>query len=114
MASGAMTAAEKGRRARLAALVRGAPLLRGTLSLRRVTCGKPTCRCARGEKHPALYLTSRRQGRVHQLFVPAALASQARQAVANYHEVQGLLERLSQIHWEKLSRAKRQARRRTV
>src|SRR4051794_41864548 len=51
-------------------LLRGAPLTQGR------RCGKPGCRCARGELHgPYTYLSlGRERGRSRLVYVPAALA----------------------------------------
>ena len=35
------------------------------------TCGKPTCRCARGEKHEGKYLSRSDGGRTRLAYVPA-------------------------------------------
>jgi hypothetical protein len=107
MSRSAMSAAERACRSRLAKLVHEAPLLHGTLTVRQVTCGKPGCRCARGERHPALYLTVRRAGRSHQLFIPASLAAEVRAWVVNDRTVRDLLDRVWAMSVEKLEHAKR-------
>lgn len=94
--------AERALRSRLAKLIHQEPLLRGTLTIRRITCGKPSCRCAKGERHLCLYLTCSRDGRVEQLFIPKNLEEHVRQWVENYHGVRDLLERLSDATWEEL------------
>ena len=104
-----MSAKERALRSRLAKLVHEEPLLHGTLTLRHVSCGNPRCRCARGERHPALYLTFRHGGRTHQMFVPASLAAQVRQWVANDHTVRGLLDALSGLCIDRLKSLKRKA-----
>ncbi|MBM4030475.1 MAG: hypothetical protein FJ291_01670 [Planctomycetes bacterium] len=52
--------------------------MRGTLSVRRLTCGKRSCRCHAGQMHLALYLTFGKEGRVHQVFVPKEAEAQVR------------------------------------
>ena len=64
---------------------------------------KPSCRCARGEKHSALYVVVRADGKPHQLFVPHALEPQARQWIGTYQRVRELLDELSGLYWDKLS-----------
>jgi hypothetical protein len=102
-----MSPQERAFRSRLAKLVHEEPVLHGTLSRRSVTCGNPRCRCASGERHPALYLVYRREGRVHQVFVPASLEAQVRQWVATDHEVRSLLEDVSRLSVERLRTLKR-------
>jgi len=97
-------------RSKLAKLVHDEPMLRGTLSARKVTCGKPSCRCARGEKHVCLYLTCSRQGRVEQLYVPRELEEQVERWVRNYRTARELLEQISEASWERLRVDKRRAK----
>jgi len=97
---------ERAVRSQLAKLIHEEPLLRGTLSVRRLTCGKPTCRCHAGQKHLALYLSYSWQGRVHQVFIPRDAEEQVREWVSNYRSVRDLLERLSEMYRERLSAQK--------
>jgi hypothetical protein len=72
--------------------------------MREKSCGKPTCRCARGEKHPALYLVASEGGKLRQLFIPRSLEDETRECVEAYQKIRELLEELSQIYWDKLKR----------
>ena len=107
MARPQMSPQERAFRSRLAKLVHEEPLLHATLNPRLVTCGNSGCRCARGERHPALYLVFRRGGRQHQVFVPAALEDQVRRWVATDREVRSLLEEVSRRSVERLQTLKR-------
>jgi hypothetical protein len=102
-----MSAAERECRSRLAQITHEQPLLHGTLTVRLVRCGKPNCHCASAEPHRALYLTYRRQGRPHQLYIPASLEAQARQWVANDQTVRQLLERVNALTLQAFERSKR-------
>ena len=99
-----MQAREREIRSRLAQLLSRAALVRGSLSVREKSCGKPTCRCARGDKHRAVYLAASESGKLRQLFIPGKLEPQARECVETYQRIRELLEELSQIHWNKLQR----------
>ena len=83
-------------------------ILRGSLTERFLTCGKPDCRCARGERHgPVWYLSvsldqSHRTGTT----VPARQVAQVQRGIASYHRVQEHLEQISDINRELLRRAK--------
>ena len=107
MARSGMSPQERAFRSRLAKLVHEEPVLHGTLSRRSVTCGNPRCRCASGERHPALYLVVRREGRVHQVFVPPSLGAQVRQWVATDRAVRSLLGEVSRLGVERLEALKR-------
>jgi hypothetical protein len=106
-------AAERALRSRLAKLIHEEPVLRGTLSVRHVTCGKPGCRCTRGDKHLALFLSSSREGKTRQIFIPAELEPEVRQWVANYHHVRDLLEAVSESALERLHARKQETKRQT-
>jgi hypothetical protein len=96
------SARERQRRSRLAQIIHAARFLRGTLSLRKVRCGKPTCRCARGELHACLYLVRRHGGKLRQRFVPRAWEEGVRQSVENHQEMERLIEELSDWEWKRL------------
>lgn len=99
-----MSPEERHLRSQLVQLLSGAGLLRATLNPRQKVCGKTGCRCTRGEKHSALYVVASEDGKPLQLFVPHALEPQARQWVSSYQRIRELLEELSRIYWDKLSR----------
>ena len=52
-----------------------------------VTCGRPTCRCARGTRHgPYAYLFWREGGRLRKRYLPAAAAPAVRAALGAVKE----------------------------
>jgi hypothetical protein len=97
-----LTSAERGGRSRVSQLAHNSRLLRGTLSIRNNTCGKPNCRCARGEPHIALYLVQSQKGKPRQLFIPREWEERVRKAITDYQELQKLIEELSEIEWKRL------------
>jgi hypothetical protein len=98
----AMSPGERAFRSRLTQLVSGRGLIQGTILERTRVCGKPNCRCARGQKHRAVYLVLSRQGKLRQLYVPAAWEQRVRQWVENHHTLRELLTELSEVYWEKV------------
>lgn len=98
-----MSPQERHLRSQLVQILSGVGLLRASLNPRQKVCGKPTCRCARGERHSALYVVASEDGKPRQLFVPHSLEPQARQWVASYQRVRELLDELSRLYWDKLS-----------
>jgi hypothetical protein len=83
-------------------------ILRGSLMERYMTCGNPSCKCARGDRHgPVWYLSvtldqSHRRGST----VAADQVEQVRQWIENYHRVKEHLEKISDINRELLRRQK--------
>jgi hypothetical protein len=89
-------------RSRLAQLAGGHGLLRGTILERFRTCGNPRCHCAQGQKHRAVCLVLRQDGRLRQLYVPRAYEERVRQWVANHQELKKLLAQISDVYWQKV------------
>ena len=97
-----MSSREREFRSKLAKLIHETGLVRGNLSVRERTCGKPNCKCTRGEKHASLYLVFSEEGKFRQIFVPKALEEEVRAWVTNHKEARGLLEEISLIYREKI------------
>lgn len=97
-----MTEAERELRSRLSQLISTGALMRATLTVRERVCGKATCKCAAGEKHSSLYLVSRQDGQLRQLFVPKDLETQVREWVEQYQRALALLEKISEFHWKRI------------
>lgn len=88
-------------------------ILRGSLVERYVTCGNPSCKCARGERHgPMWYLTvTLGRGRTTGGVIPADKVDQVRGWIENYQAVRDRLEKISEINRELLRRERARARR---
>ena len=97
-----MSLPERRARSALARLVTERGLLRGNLLERHRACGKPNCRCARGELHASLYLVFSEGGKLRQLFIPKDWEARVRQWVRDYHAGRRLLEKLSGLYYEKV------------
>lgn len=97
-----MSVPERQARSALARLVTQRGLLRGNLLERRRVCGKPNCRCLRGELHASLYLVFSEGGKLRQFCVPRAWEARVRQWGADYHEARRLLEQISRLYFEKV------------
>lgn len=102
-----LSAAERNFRSRIAQLASGQWFLRGTLSERSGKCGKPNCRCTKGELHKSLYLVQSQGGKFRQICVPRAWQERVRQAVKDYRRMQELIEEVSQLEWKRLQGRKR-------
>jgi len=89
-------------------------ILRGSLVERYVTCGNPTCKCARGERHgPIWYLTvTLGAGRTTGGIIPTEKVEEVRGWIENYHKVKDHLEKISEINRELLRRQREKQRQR--
>ena len=87
-------------------------VLRGSVVVRTLRCGKSGCRCADGEGHRATYLSvTLPGGRTEQISLPAALVPLARRGVARYRTWWAAIEAISAINRELLrdERARRRS-----
>jgi len=95
---------EQAWRKRAAQLLADGGVLRGSISVRRRVCGKAGCRCARGERHEAMYVVYRQAGRTTQLYVPKDWESRVREWAKRYRDVRKLLDKLSGVCEAKVRR----------
>ena len=81
-------------------------VLRGSLVERYVTCGNPSCKCARGERHgPMWYLTvTLGPGHTTGGIIPAEQVEQVRRWIENFQRLKDDLEGISEINRELLRR----------
>jgi hypothetical protein len=96
------------RRQGLAKLPPVSGILRGSLMERYVTCGNPSCKCARGERHgPNWYLSvTLGPGRTTGSVIPEEKVDEVRSGIENYHKVKDQLEKISDINRELLRRGR--------
>jgi len=74
--------------------LRSLPVLAGSLVKQFVVCGKPGCRCQRGQKHgPFNYLYWKEQGRSRSLYVPRGRVAEMRRQIQNYRGLRKELAR---------------------
>jgi hypothetical protein len=99
-----MGSPERHLRSKLSQIAYEAGFLRGSLSVRERVCGKPRCKCTRGQKHVSLYLVVSAGGKYRQLFIPKELEGQVRSWVENHRRARELLEEVSRICQEKVEK----------
>ena len=83
-------------------------VLRGSVVVRFLRCGKPICRCAEGGGHRATYLcVTLPGGRTEQISLPAELVAQAERGVATYHAWWAAVEKLSALNRHRIRQQRR-------
>lgn len=105
--AGRSTRALKQRRRRLMGrLPEVDEVLHGSLAVQGRRCGKPSCRCARGDLHgPYTYLSvPGTGGRSRSVYVPAALAGVVARRVEATERLEAVLAEISAINLELLAR----------
>jgi len=104
-----MSSALDRRRRILAKLPPLEEILRGSVLVRSLRCGKPGCHCAEGEGHPATYLSvTHAGGRTEQISLPARLVPLAERGVAAYRAWWAAIEKLSAINRDRIRQQRRQ------
>ena len=96
-----LSSAERAARSQLAKLLRDRPLLCGSLVRMARTCGSPGCKCARGDKHVSLYLSTRVGGRRRMIYVPADWEERVTEWVRTYRRTKELTAQLSEACLER-------------
>lgn len=86
------------------------PFLCGSLVTMNRRCGKPGCKCSRGELHPGLYVALRVGERRKMILVPRSMERTVRQWIANYQEAWRLMEKISSFCLKRLVQTKEQLR----
>ncbi len=83
-------------------------LLPGSLSLSYTRCGKPTCHCAKGKRHPAWSFTFMAHGKKRVERIPAEWAEAVRRRVEAGREFQDAVREVLAANAELLILARKQ------
>jgi hypothetical protein len=74
-------------------------------------CGRPSCRCAKGEKHgPVHYLTRNDGGRTRNIYVPQELREQVEKGVSAYRRYRELGQEIAEGNARALGLGKKRRR----
>ena len=74
------------------------PVIKGSVYEIKRRCGKPGCRCARGELHKSMVLSASEQGRTKLRAIPRGRVTAVRQKVAAYQRIRRVRARLVKTH----------------
>ena len=88
---------EKRREAKLKQLRQIGPFITASLVQIHRKCGKPDCRCAKGEGHPAHLLTLKVEGKTKSIYVPKDLVDEVKEWVNNHKRLKGLTKEISKL-----------------
>jgi len=66
---------------------------KASLGATQFKCGKPNCRCVKGKKHSAYYLSYRLDKKTHTVHIPKELANQVSAYCRNWKQHQRSLEK---------------------
>jgi len=78
--------------------------IRGSLVIMNRSCGKPNCRCQKGQKHKAAYLSQSFKGKTRMIYLPHHAVKKTAEYIKNYRKAKGILNILSDINIQLLIR----------
>jgi len=74
------------------------PVIKGTVYELRRRCGKPGCRCARGELHARMVVSASEGGKTRLQVIPHGFLVEVRAKVQRYQELRRVRARLGEIY----------------
>ncbi len=86
------------------------PIVRGVVVESLRICGKPNCKCQRGEKHKSNYFTRSVHSKTLRFYLPPEVVEEIKLWCNNYKELKTIVEELSEINIEILRRKIRSLR----
>ena len=75
----------------------------GSVVMYRLKCGKD-CTCNKGKKHICYYLSTKKEGKTKNLYLPPKAVKEAKKMSQRYKKVKIILEKISQANYEQLKK----------
>jgi hypothetical protein len=72
--------------------------LKGSLVRTRTRCGRPNCRCAKGQRHEVWHLSYKEKGQTKRVYIPEDLAGEVRTWIGNRKKVQERLDKVAKLN----------------
>lgn len=92
-------------------LARAGEIMKGSLVERWTRCGRPGCRCGKGQKHgPYLYVSVFRDGRTRSVYVPQHLQEEVRRWVQNTRDLENDVAEITWLNAQLLRRLSKEDR----
>ena len=74
------------------------PVIKGSVYELKTKCGKPGCKCAKGELHPRMVLSASEKGKTKLRAIPRGFLVEVKTKVRCYQELRGARARLVEMH----------------
>ncbi len=78
------------------------PVIKGTVYELRRRCGKPGCKCAKGQLHARMVVSASEKGKTRLRVIPRGFLIEVQQKVRRYQDLRRIRVRLVAIHREML------------
>ena len=82
--------------------------IKGSIMECQRTCGKPTCKCSKGHKHIAYYLSLKRENKTLLIYIPRSSLKLANKWADNYKRLKSIIDALAMLNLEILKKSKPQ------
>jgi len=76
------------------------PVIRGSLVKVYISCGRKNCKCQRGIKHLAYYLSSKKKTKTRLVYIPKEFLKDIRESIRIYKVLKDRLEDLYKLNKE--------------
>ena len=97
---------ERSARSKAAKLIHDKPFIVGSVVEMANTCGKPNCKCTRGEKHKSWCIAVRYQGKRKMIHIPRESEKAVFDSVKSYQELWEQIDIISQAGLKRMGLAK--------
>ena len=74
------------------------PVIKGSVYELKTKCGKPGCKCAKGQLHPRMVLSASEKGKTKLRAIPRGFLVEVKTKVSCYQELRGARARLVEVH----------------
>ena len=74
------------------------PVIKGSVYELKTKCGKPGCKCAKGQLHPHMVLSASEKGKTKLRAIPRGFLVEVKTKVRCYKELRGARARLVEVH----------------
>jgi len=74
------------------------PVIKGSVYELKTKCGKPGCRCAKGQIHHHMVLSASEKGKTRLRAIPRAFLLEVKSKVRRYQQLRGARVRLIEVH----------------
>jgi hypothetical protein len=78
------------------------PVIKGTVYELRRRCGKPGCKCAKGQLHARMVVSASEKGKTRLRVIPRGFLVEVQQKVRRYQDLRRIRARLVAVHREML------------
>ena len=74
------------------------PVIKGSVYELKTKCGKPGCKCAKGQLHPHMVLSASEKGKTKLRAIPRGFLVEVQTKVRCYQQLRGARARLVEVH----------------